>query len=120
MAQVKEGFLCPICMADLGDVIQLQLHFDEKHSKEDPAFVQNLKDLFGKAKQKIRKGLDEGFDSSSDLNGLVNSTLANIISEDQQKVNIYGTDYQSNVHPVSGIHNVYLEDTEIENRIPSK
>ena len=59
MAQIKEGFLCPICMSDLGDVIQLQLHFDEKHSKEDPAFVQNLKDLFGKAKQKIKKGLDE-------------------------------------------------------------
>ena len=40
---VKEGFLCPICMADLGDVIQLQVHFDEEHSKEDPAVVKNLK-----------------------------------------------------------------------------
>ena len=57
-AQITEGFLCPICMADLGDVIQLQLHFDERHSKEDPAFVQNLKELFGKAKQKIKKGLE--------------------------------------------------------------
>ena len=43
---VKEGFLCPICMADLGDVIQLQVHFDEDHSKEDPAVVKNIKDFF--------------------------------------------------------------------------
>jgi len=46
-----EGFLCPLCMKDLGDVIQLQLHFDEAHPKEDQAFVQNLKDFFGKAKR---------------------------------------------------------------------
>ena len=51
--EVKEGFLCPICMADLGDVIQLQVHFEENHSKEDPVFIQSLKDLFGKAKKKI-------------------------------------------------------------------
>ena len=25
MADMKEGFLCPICMADLGDLIQLQV-----------------------------------------------------------------------------------------------
>jgi len=40
-------------MKDLGDVIQLQVHFEEYHSKEDQAFVQSLKDLFGKAKKKI-------------------------------------------------------------------
>ena len=51
--EVREGFLCPICMADLHDVIQLQVHFEEEHDKEDPAFIQNLKDLFGKAKKKI-------------------------------------------------------------------
>ena len=51
--EVREGFLCPICMADLHDVIQLQVHFEEAHDKEDPAFIQNLKDLFGKAKKKI-------------------------------------------------------------------
>ena len=45
--EVREGFLCPICMADLHDVIQLQVHFEEAHDKEDPAFIQNLKDLFG-------------------------------------------------------------------------
>ena len=25
MAEMKEGFLCPICMTDLGDLIQLQV-----------------------------------------------------------------------------------------------
>jgi len=49
--EVLEGFLCPLCMKDLGDVIQLQVHFEEDHSKEDVAFVQSLKDLFGKAKK---------------------------------------------------------------------
>ena len=53
MGDVKEGFLCPICMSDLGNVQQLQIHFEEKHAKEDPAFLQGLKDLFGKAKSKI-------------------------------------------------------------------
>ena len=52
----QEGFLCPICMTDLGDVIQLQVHFEENHSKEDPAVIRNLKDFFGKAKEKIKKG----------------------------------------------------------------
>ena len=51
--EMKEGFLCPICMIDLGDLIQLQLHFEEKHSKEDPIFLQNIKGLFGKAKKKF-------------------------------------------------------------------
>jgi len=51
--EVLEGFLCPLCMKDLGDVIQLQVHFEESHSKEDQAFVQSLKDLFGKAKKRI-------------------------------------------------------------------
>ena len=31
----------------------LQVHFDESHSKEDQAFVQSIKELFGKAKKRI-------------------------------------------------------------------
>ena len=123
MAQITEGFLCPICMADLGDVIQLQLHFDERHSKEDPAFVQNLKDLFGKAKQKIKKGFDDGSnllgnELSSDISNLALSNNLQILNENQQTVSLYGTQYSSNVHPVSGILNSYLEESEIENVIP--
>ena len=51
--EVQEGFLCPICVVDLGDLVRLKLHFEEKHAKEDPIFLQNIKDLFGKAKKKI-------------------------------------------------------------------
>jgi len=123
MAQITEGFLCPICMADLGDVIQLQLHFDERHSKEDPAFVQNLKDLFGKAKQKIKKGFDDssnflGNELSSDINSVNLSNNLQILNDNHQTVKLYGTEYSSNVHPVSGIQNSYLEESEVENVIP--
>jgi len=123
MAQITEGFLCPICMADLGDVIQLQLHFDERHSKEDPEFVQNLKNLFGKAKQKIKKGFDEGSnflgnELSSDITNINLSNNIQLLNENQQTVNLYGTEYSSNVHPVSGIQNSYLEESAIENVIP--
>ena len=30
------------------------MHFDEEHSKEDPAVVKNLKEIFGR----IKKGMD--------------------------------------------------------------
>jgi len=52
---VLEGFLCPLCMKDLGDVIQLQVHFDETHSKEDQTFLKSISDLFKNA----RKSNDE-------------------------------------------------------------
>ena len=120
-AEVKEGFLCPICMADLGDVIQLQVHFDEKHSKEDPAFVQSLKEFFGKAKEKIKKGIDEqlqGGDSTSELGALLNRSGAAVSSETTEKINVFGTEYEASVHPVSGIRNEYLENSEKENHLP--
>jgi len=82
-----EGFLCPLCMKDLGDVIQLQIHFDEAHSKEDQAFVQSLKDLFGKAKKILAE------DSNNQENDhLTGPKLKLAPSEDDRW------------HPVSGIH----------------
>jgi len=56
--EVREGFLCPLCMKDLGDVVQLQVHFEESHSREDPAIVRSLKDLFGKAKSVMQSNDD--------------------------------------------------------------
>lgn len=44
-ADIIEGFLCPICMKDLGTVTQLQSHFEEEHSSEDKAVFQQLKGL---------------------------------------------------------------------------
>lgn len=53
---IREGFICPICMKDLGSALQLQKHFEEVHSDEKDA-LQHLRGMFGKAKRKIlRKG----------------------------------------------------------------
>jgi len=66
--EVLEGFLCPLCMKDLGDVIQLQVHFEESHAKEDQAFVQSLKDLFfGKVRKKLIDVENEMNDSVTPL-----------------------------------------------------
>lgn len=58
---VLEGFLCPVCKADLGTAIKLLSHFEKEHN-EDKDVVQAFKDLFGKAKKKILKneGLQAG------------------------------------------------------------
>ncbi|XP_034944042.1 rabenosyn-5 [Chelonus insularis] len=52
--EVLEGFLCPICMTDLKTPNQLTKHFEEVHN-DDPEILKSLKDLFGKAKNKIFK-----------------------------------------------------------------
>ena len=41
--EVREGFLCPVCMQDLTSVAQLQVHFEEKHATEDSAVLNSLK-----------------------------------------------------------------------------
>lgn len=118
--EVREGFLCPICMADLHDVIQLQVHFEEAHDKEDPAFIQNLKDLFGKAKKKILnedthhhqvgpvtggstapQQQQSSFSSSSDL-------IPNLAME--VKSSIFGDTSAVDHDPVSGVHTNLLLD----------
>eukprot|EP00090_Calanus_glacialis_P046327 TRINITY_DN9050_c0_g1_i1.p1 TRINITY_DN9050_c0_g1~~TRINITY_DN9050_c0_g1_i1.p1 ORF type:complete len:592 (-),score=219.64 TRINITY_DN9050_c0_g1_i1:173-1948(-) len=91
--EVLEGFLCPLCMKDLGDVIQLQVHFEESHSKEDQAFVQSLKDLFGKAKKRI-------LSDEEAISTLTPPKLKLAPSYD-------------NIHPVSGIRlDIYQTDKD--------
>ena len=58
MAEALEGFICPMCMADLKGENQLIVHFDEKHSREDPEIVKSFKELFSKAKKKIINKVD--------------------------------------------------------------
>ena len=41
-AVIREGFLCPICMQDLGTVTQLLEHFDAQHS-DDKDVLEQLK-----------------------------------------------------------------------------
>ena len=53
-SEIREGFLCPICMCDLGSFAQLSVHFDTAHSGEDRDALQQLKELFGNVKKKIK------------------------------------------------------------------
>ena len=46
MAEIREGFLCPICMKDLGSVADLQDHFEEEHAGEDKAVLKQFKGNF--------------------------------------------------------------------------
>lgn len=42
-SEVREGFLCPMCMKDLGTVTMLQDHFEEEHSSEDKDVLHQLR-----------------------------------------------------------------------------
>ncbi|XP_041976863.1 rabenosyn-5 [Aricia agestis] len=50
--EILEGFLCPICKADLKSATQLTSHFESLHSEEQDV-LRSLKDIFGKAKKII-------------------------------------------------------------------
>ncbi|XP_014667891.1 PREDICTED: rabenosyn-5-like [Priapulus caudatus] len=66
--EVREGFLCPVCMKDLVTFEQLQTHFEVAHNtEEDGAAFRHLKELLGKAKKKILK--DPSIDSASSDEG---------------------------------------------------
>ena len=41
-------------------LVAVQVHFDEAHTKEDQAFVQTFKELFGKAKRILADDPDTG------------------------------------------------------------
>lgn len=46
-ADIREGFICPICMRDFGAVGQLLSHFEEAHnSEEDKDVLQSFKGKF--------------------------------------------------------------------------
>ncbi|CAK8675954.1 unnamed protein product [Clavelina lepadiformis] len=47
---IREGFLCPICVQDLGSFHKLQNHFESFHTAEDKAVFDQIKGLFSKAK----------------------------------------------------------------------
>lgn len=50
--EILEGFLCPICKADLKSASQLTNHFESLHSEEQDV-LRSLKEIFGKAKKII-------------------------------------------------------------------
>ncbi|XP_053625630.1 rabenosyn-5 [Plodia interpunctella] len=69
--EILEGFLCPICKADLKSASQLTSHFESLHSEEQDV-LRSLKDIFGKAKKIILNSddtdLKETFDRALKLN----------------------------------------------------
>lgn len=50
--EILEGFLCPICKADLKSASQLTSHFESLHQEEQDV-LRSLKEIFGKAKKII-------------------------------------------------------------------
>ncbi|XP_068109136.1 rabenosyn-5 isoform X2 [Hyperolius riggenbachi] len=49
--EVREGFLCPLCLKDLQSFYQLQSHYEEEHSSEDRDVKGQLKTLVHIAKK---------------------------------------------------------------------
>ncbi|XP_003463229.1 rabenosyn-5 isoform X1 [Cavia porcellus] len=52
---VREGFLCPLCLKDLQSFYQLQTHYEEEHSGEDRDVKGQIKSLVQKAKKAKNK-----------------------------------------------------------------
>nr|XP_046252017.1 rabenosyn-5 [Scatophagus argus] len=64
--EVKEGFLCPLCLKDLQSFYQLQDHYEEEHSGEDRHVRGQLKSLVQKAKKAKDKLLKREGDDRPD------------------------------------------------------
>ncbi|EDW75574.1 uncharacterized protein Dwil_GK23930 [Drosophila willistoni] len=66
--QILEGFLCPICRADLKSIDVLTDHFARQHAEEEDALKSVFKDIFTKAKNKILNNFDDDRSGSSSGN----------------------------------------------------
>uniref|UniRef100_A0A8C5LNX8 Rabenosyn, RAB effector n=1 Tax=Jaculus jaculus TaxID=51337 RepID=A0A8C5LNX8_JACJA len=67
--EVREGFLCPLCLKDLQSFYQLQSHYEEEHSGEDRDVKGQIKNLVQKAKKAKNKLLKrEGDDRTESGN----------------------------------------------------
>ncbi|XP_007562316.1 rabenosyn-5 isoform X2 [Poecilia formosa] len=64
--EVKEGFLCPLCLKDLQSFYQLQGHYEEEHSGDDRHVRGQLKNLVQKAKKAKDKLLKRDGDDRPD------------------------------------------------------
>ncbi|XP_030061459.1 rabenosyn-5 [Microcaecilia unicolor] len=63
--EVREGFLCPLCLKDLQSFHQLHSHYEEEHSSEDRDVKGQLKSLVQKAKNKLLRREAERTDCGS-------------------------------------------------------
>ncbi|MEQ2221326.1 hypothetical protein ILYODFUR_014644 [Ilyodon furcidens] len=64
--EVKEGFLCPLCLKDLQSFYQLQGHYEEEHSGDDRHVRGQLKNLVQRAKKAKDKLLKRDGDDRPD------------------------------------------------------
>ncbi|XP_030424403.1 LOW QUALITY PROTEIN: rabenosyn-5 [Gopherus evgoodei] len=64
--EVREGFLCPLCLKDLQSFYQLQSHYEEEHSSEDRDVKGQLRNLVQKAKKAKKKLLKREGDDRTD------------------------------------------------------
>lgn len=64
--EVREGFLCPLCLKDLQSFYQLQSHYEEEHSGEDRDVRGQIKSLVQKAKKAKNKLLKREGDERTD------------------------------------------------------
>uniref|UniRef100_A0A3Q2NTN5 Rabenosyn, RAB effector n=1 Tax=Fundulus heteroclitus TaxID=8078 RepID=A0A3Q2NTN5_FUNHE len=67
--EVKEGFLCPLCLKDLQSFYQLQGHYEEEHSGDDRHVRGQIKSLVQKAKKAKDKLLKRDGDDRPDTGG---------------------------------------------------
>lgn len=65
-AEVREGFLCPLCLKDLQAFRQLQAHYEEQHPGEDRDVRAQLRNLVQKAKRAKKKLLKQEDDDRTD------------------------------------------------------
>ena len=56
--EIKEGFICPICMKEFSIPAHLQKHFEDAHSGDHDALRQ-IRGIFDKAKRKILKKTED-------------------------------------------------------------
>ncbi|KFZ67191.1 Rabenosyn-5, partial [Podiceps cristatus] len=64
--EMREGFLCPLCLKDLQSFYQLRAHYEEEHSSEDRDVKGQLKSLVQKAKRAKKKLLKREGDDRTD------------------------------------------------------
>ncbi|XP_055912783.1 rabenosyn-5 [Eupeodes corollae] len=65
--EILEGFLCPICREDLRSIEFLTDHVENFHAEEQDALKSIFKDIFSKAKRKIKSNFDDSIDLARSL-----------------------------------------------------
>ncbi|SPP82247.1 rabenosyn-5 [Drosophila guanche] len=98
--EILEGFLCPICRADLKSIDVLTDHFARKHAEEEDT-LKSVFNIFVKAKKKIlnnfedeRNGAAAGSSSSSTAAGASSSANGNgadqrVLSNARSRFNVF-------------------------------